>query len=222
MFFGQARRRINGEFFSMPFRPLDEAQAVIGAHRTSLVGIVDECHRDFIRVCGSLLHTLEGGTKAGIVRDLIVGKLRAWADATPGVQFFREGNLSWVGFHNNWIARVKMLDDRFHVGVSPTEASDQYDRNSVPESVRGTLLEGQEATLLYLGWRTTENAPLTPEVALVCNNQYGEIGWVWPLRGDEPPPGLPFPVVDAPDAPDTGDEGQKRIRVRAGKIAKEI
>ena len=202
----------------MPFRPLAEAQIVIETHTASLVAIIEDCHREYIRVCGSILHILEGGTKAGIVRDLIVGKLRGWADSTPGVQFFQKGNLSWVGFENSWIARVKMLDDRFHVGVSPTEASDQYNRNTIPDSVQGTLLEGEAASLLYLGWRTTENSPMTPEIALVCNNQYGEPGWVWPLRGAEPPPGLLLPI---PDAPDTGDEGQKRIRVKANKTSKE-
>lgn len=202
----------------MPVRPIDAAQAVIGPYVADIVAIVEASHREYIGTCGGILHALEQRTKAGLVRDLIVERLRAWADASDGVQFFREGNLSWVGFRNNWIARVKLLDDRFAVGVSPTEASDQYNRNNLPESIERALLEDEPATLLYLGWRTTENAPMRPDVAFVCNNQFGEPAWVWPLQGDEPPPGLELPAPITPDAP---GEGERRIRVKTQKKLRE-
>jgi len=202
----------------MPVRPLSEAQQVIGPHTADIVSIVEQAHNEFIGVCGSILHALEQRTKAGLVRDLIVDRMRAWADRTAGVQFFREGNLCWVGFKNNWIARVKLLDDRFTVGVSPTEASAQYNRNNPPDSIEKTLLNEDAATLLYLGWRTTENAPLKPDVALVCNNGYGEPAWIWPLRGTEPPPGLELPI---PDAPADQNDGDRRIRIKARKNLRE-
>jgi hypothetical protein len=78
-----------------------------------------------------------------MISNLIVSKLRAWADSTSGVQFVKDGNLRWIGFKNNWIVRVKMLDDRNFVGVSPTDASDQYNRNTIPESIKTHLLEDE-------------------------------------------------------------------------------
>lgn len=202
----------------MPVRPMGAAQAVIGPYIADIVAIVEASHREYIGTCGSILHALEQRTKAGLVRDLIVERLRAWADATDGVQFFREGNLSWVGFRNNWIARVKLLDDRFAVGVSPTEASDRYNRNDPPQSIERALLEDEPATLLYLGWRTTENAPMKPDVAFVCNNQFGELAWVWSLKGDEPPPELELPAPITPDAP---SDGERRIRIKVQKKLRE-
>ncbi|MDB5652468.1 MAG: hypothetical protein JWQ94_81 [Tardiphaga sp.] len=203
----------------MAVRPIFAAQHVIGPHAADIVAIVEDAHRQYIGTCREILHSLEQRTKAGLVRDLIVDRLRGWADATAGVQFFRQGNLSWIGFDSNWIARVKLLDDKFAVGVSPTEASDQYNRNNLPASIERTLLvEDDPATLLYLGWRVTENAPMKPDVAFVCNNEFGEPAWVWSLQGSEPTPGLALPEPVAPDVP---GEGERRIRIKAQKKLRE-
>lgn len=203
----------------MPVRPINEAQTVIGPYVNDVVLIIGSAHSDYISVFGSHLHILEARTKASIVRDFIVDKLRKWADKTDGVQFFKNGNLCWFGFQNNWILRVKLLDDCFFVSVSPTEASQTYNRNEIPDNIRDSLLDEEEATFCYLGWRTTENAPLRPDVAIVCNNVFGEPAWIWPLNGEAPPPAmaLPSPQVNG----DGGDEGAKRIRIKAKDKAAE-
>jgi hypothetical protein len=125
----------------MPVRPLDQAQLSIGPYVDDIVQIVHESHSHFVSVCGSILHSLEAGTKASVMRDLIIVRLRAWCDDTLGVHFFRQGNLCWIGFKNNWIARVKLLDDRFGVGVSPTGASDQYNRMICPRAFKTISLK---------------------------------------------------------------------------------
>ncbi len=203
----------------MPIRPLADAQKVFDPHAEKLIEVVETVYANILKTCASILHSLEDGTKAAMVSNLIVSELRAWADKTDGVEFLKQGNLRWLGFKNNWIVRVKMLNDRDVVGVSPTEASDQYNRNTIPDSIKTHLLDEDEATLLYLGWRTTENSPVIPEVSLVCNNSFGEPHWVWRLRGAPPPPMLELPI---PDAPAGGvDDGQRRIKVRAEKTVKE-
>lgn len=111
-----------------------------------------------------------------------------------------------------------MMDDRFAVSVSPTEASQEYNRNETPDSVETSLVEGAPATLLYLGWRTTENAPLRPDVSFVCNNIHAEPAWIWPLRGIEPPPALELEPLGPPD---DGGEGERRIKLPTKRTKRE-
>ncbi|MEQ9565546.1 MAG: hypothetical protein RLN85_07000, partial [Pseudomonadales bacterium] len=137
---------------------------------------------------------METRTKRGIVRDLIVEELRSWADRTDGVHFFKNGNLKWLGFESNWIVRVKHSNEKFAVEPSPTNDSRAYDRNEIPDSIAETLMKSTPATALYLGWQVTENAPTTPQVSLICNNQFAEADWVWPFSGEGPPPSLLLPM----------------------------
>jgi hypothetical protein len=182
----------------MPVRPIEQARIVFAKHVNDVLVRVRSAHDRYLDRAGPVLSYLETRTKRGMVRDLIVDELRSWSDLAPGVQYFRSGNLTWFGFENNWIVRVKYVDDGFGVRVSPTEDSRAYNRNEIPESIAETLLDSAPATTLYLGWRTTENAPATPDVSLVCNNHLGELAWVWPLSGRGPHPELELPVPEQP------------------------
>lgn len=200
----------------MPTRPIEDAQRDLEHYRDAIVDCVLRAHVEYLTVPG--LHRLTLGCKSDMLSNLIRHYLRVWSETQRGVDFFSNGNLHTFTFGNNWIVRVKKMDDLYRVGVSPTIASDQYDRNEIPENITATLLGEAEATLLYLGWQVMDNAPKQPHISLICNNRFGEVHWVWPLSGPEPEPPLPLPLPlpELPSAP----EPSVRIRVRAGASQK--
>lgn len=191
----------------MTVRPIAEAELVFKKHSDGIYACVQEAISKYIIKFGAGLSHLETGTKRGMVRDLIVEELQSYAEKTSGVQFFKKGNLKYFGFDNNWHLKVKHIDERFRVGVSPTRDSRSYNKNIIPEKIVGDIV-GAEPTALYLGWNTTDNAPLEPQVSLVCNNENGSVEWVIPIAGKGLPPALEFP------APETGDAPGTRVRVR--------
>lgn len=138
--------------------------------------------------------------------------MRCWADKTNGVQYSQVGNLKWFGFQNHWICRIKHIDDRYLVGVSPTDASDEYDRNKVPEAISRNLISSDPATMLYIGWQVTENAPASPAVSLVCNNANGEPEWIWPFSGQGPGSQLVLPAPDEPYDPPPGSGVRVKVK----------
>lgn len=191
----------------MAVRPIAEAELVFKKHTDRIYVCVQEARSKYLEKFGSGLSHLETGTKRGMMRDLIVEELRTYAEETSGVQFFKSGNLKYFGFDNNWILRVKHIDEKFRVGVSRTIDSRSYNKNVIPEKIVGDIV-GAPPTALYLGWNTTDNAPLEPQVSLVCNNENGHAEWVIPIAGEGLPPALKFP------APESGDTPGTRVRVR--------
>ena len=191
----------------MPIRSIAEAKDVFSQYSDGIHACVIKAREKYFTKFGTGLSHLETSTKRSMMRDLIVDELRAYAEKTSGVQFFKDGNLKCFGFNSEWYLRVKHVDEKFRVGVSPTEDSRSYDRNVVPEKIVVDLI-GKEPTALYLGWHATENAPLSPQVSLVCNNDNGEVEWVFPISGDGLPPVLDLPVHDA------GGGTSTRVRVK--------
>ena len=198
----------------MPVRPEADAKEIFSQHTDALIGCVNAGYDEVYERCGAGLSLFETRTKRSMFRDAIVKKLRAWADVTAGVQFFEKGQLKWVGFANQWIVRVKAIDDNSSVAVSPTEASAAYDRNELPDSIAGTLHTDDPATMLYIGHKANENAPLKPEVSLICNNANAKPEWAWSLTGSTPPPALALPEPNA--SKPTG----VRVRVKGGASRK--
>ena len=195
----------------MTARPIDEAELVFAKHLSGISECVEAAYKKFIEKFGQGLSLLETVTKHKMVRDLIVGELRTWADKTRGVQYFKNGNLKWFEFENNWIVRVKHVDHNFCVGVSRTEDSRSYNRNIVPDTISNELPDAP-ATALYLGWKTNDNTPMSPEIALVCNNEYEDVGWVLPIKGEGLPPTLELPIA--------GDQTGTRVLIK--KSAKPV
>ncbi len=204
----------------MPVRPISAAKPVFEKHVNGLLACVHAAYDRYLDGAGAILSAMETRTKRGMVRDLIVEELRSYADRTSGVHYFRNGNLKWLGFENNWIVRVKHIDDKFAVEPSPTRDSRAYDRNEIPDSIAETLMSSAPATTTYLGWLTTENAPATPQVSLICNNRHAEAAWVWPLSGDGPPPSLHLPVPSI-ISPTPGSGGTRIVVKESAKPSKQ-
>lgn len=185
----------------MPIRSIAEARDVFVKYEADLLELSHAAYSKYLEKFGPMLSSLETSTKRKIVRDLLINEIWPWAEKTPRVQPFKRGNLKWIGFENNWVVKAKWLNDADGVGVSPTNASKQFDRNEIPEAIQKTLLEDIPATALYFGWRTNENTPTIPELSFVCNNSNSKPEWVWRL-GDEHAPKpdvtLPLPGLDAP------------------------
>jgi hypothetical protein len=183
----------------MPIRPLADAQRDLEQYRDAIVDCVLKAHDAYLKMPG--LHRFSLGCKADMLSCLIRHHLCGWVDGEFGVNVIRRRNLEAFSLGNNWVMRVKKMDDLFHVGVSPTYSSDQYDHNEVPAYMAATLLDEERATLLYLGWQVMDNAPDRPQICLICNNGQAEVHWVWALAGTEPMPGLALPVPELPIAP---------------------
>lgn len=193
----------------MPIRPIADAQSVFKPHADSLIECVNAGYDEVYERCGGALSMFETRTKRAMFRDAIVRSLRAWADITPGVQFFESGQLKWIGFANQWIVRVKAIDDKSAVAVSPTGASEAYDRNELPESIANTLHTDEPATMLYIGHKANENAPTAPEISLICNNANAKPEWIWSLTGS-----APHPTLELPTPTTTPPEAKPSVRVR--------
>ena len=172
---------------------------------------LDAAYVEYREKTRDLAHKLETGTKAGIIRDLAVRRMRELCDRTSGAHFIRRGNLGVVGWANNWLLRPKKLRDGFKVAVSPTTASAAYNRNELPASLVGILLSEPAATCLYLGWVIPENAPERIAKYVVCNNEFGEVAWVFPLDDHSPAPEMALDL----GTPLQPDDGGRRVRVRA-------
>ncbi len=199
----------------MTVRPIAEAEKVFTKYSEGIFACVQEAISKYYLKFGKGLSHLETSTKRGMVRDLIVEELQTYAEKTSGVQFFKKGNLKFIGFDNSWYLRVKHINEKFRVGVSPTKDSRSYDRNIVPDKIAGNIT-GAAPTALYLGWHTTDNAPLDPQVSLVCNNENGSVEWVIAIAGE----GLP-PVFELL-TPETSGEAGTRVRVRKTTKTTEI
>ncbi len=203
----------------MPIRPIADAEVIFAPFIDSLIECVNDGYDEVYERCGGGLVLFETRTKRSMFRDAIIRQLRKWADDTPGVHFFERGQLKWVGFSNQWIVRVKSIDDRNSVAVSPTEASAAYDRNIVPDSIAETLHTDLPATMLYIGHRSNENAPTIPEISLICNNSRAQPEWIWPLTGNGPAPTLALP--EPTTTPPVEDDGVRfRVKGSSSKTKK--
>lgn len=178
----------------MPVRPQEHARIDLERHVPEIVDVVNAARDRYLREGAPMLHSLVGRTKCSLMRDLVVDGMRRWANGARGVQYFRAGNLEWFGFDNDWIVRVKHVDHGFSADVSPTVASDLYDRNVVPASIATTLHTDADPTTLYLGLWEPDVAPDELHVALVCPDVGDVPAWVWPLIGDGLPDVLPLPL----------------------------
>ncbi len=200
----------------MPVRSVDQFKADVGAHFADFVVELDAACAEFLEKTRDIAPRLETRTKAGIVRDLAARRMLEFCGRTKGAEFIRRGNLGVIGLANNWVLRLKKVADGFKVAVSPTGASEQYNRNELPASLNGTLLAEPPATCLYLAWAVPENAPHRIEKYVICNNGFGAVAWVLPLDEFSPPPAeqLPFGKPSEPDP------GERRVRIKTDRKRK--
>lgn len=200
----------------MPVRNVDQFKADAGSHFADFAAELDAAYAEFLEKTRDIAPRLETRTKAGIVRDLAARRMREFCDRTKSAEFIRRGNLGVIGLANNWVLRLKKVADGFKVAVSPTRASEQYNRNEVPASLDGVLLAEPPATCLYLAWAVPENAPHRIEKYVICNNGFGAVAWVFPLDEFSPPPAeqLPFGKPSEPDP------GERRVRIKADRKRK--
>lgn len=200
----------------MAFRPKSDAETVFPKYFEGLTQCVEEAHTTFLDRHGSGLAALETATKRSMMRDIIVKNLRDLADGgdhVNGLHFFQRGSRSYIGIENDWVMRVKHVDHKYKVGVSPTQDSRSFNRNEVPDDISSEF-GGKEPTALYLGWRTNENSPTVPEVAIVCNNYAGEVAWFIPIIGEGLPPEFQLPL------PETGPMTGTVVKIKkTAKVA---
>jgi hypothetical protein len=150
-------------------------------------------------------------TQAAIYRDLTIRRMREWCDRTPGAEFISRGATGCDRPSNKWILRVKKMGPGFRVAVSPTTASEAYDRNEVPDSLGPDLFQEAPATCLYLSWFMPENAPTRIGKFLICNDEQGARSWVRALDEGSMPPPQEFNFGPPPPSP---PDERRRVRIR--------
>lgn len=192
----------------MPIRTAEQTQADIGHHFGPIAALAREVHADFRRDCRVIAPLLNSATRASIYRQIFVRKLRDYCDLKSGAHFLRKGQLCLVGLESRYAFRVKQLCSGFGVAVSPTLASEQYDGNEMPEYALDLFPGSAQATLLYLGWSTPENAPADINVYFVCNDEQRNVLWAIPLEGGDDGRAIQEPL------PMQGDGGGNGVRVR--------
>lgn len=201
---------------AVPVRDVEQFKADAGTHFAAFVAELDAAYAEFLEQTRGIAPRLETRTKASIVRDLAARRMREFCDRTKGAEFIRRGNLGVIGLANNWVLRLKKVADGFKVAVSPTGASEAYNRNEVPASLDSALLPNPPATCLYLGWAVPENAPHRIEKYVICNNAFGAVAWVLPLDEFSPPPAEQLPF----GKPSESDPGERRVRIKANRKQK--
>lgn len=201
---------------AVPVRSVDQFRADAGAHFEAFGAELDAAYAEFLQETRGIAPRLEARTKAGIIRDLAARRMREFCDRTKGAEFIRKGNLGVIGLANNWVLRLKKVADGFKVAVSPTGASEEYNRNEVPASLDAALLPEPPATCLYLAWAVPENAPHRIEKYVVCNNGFGAVAWVLPLDDFSLPPAEQLPF----GKPDDPEPGRGRVRIKADRKRK--
>jgi len=195
----------------VPISSVEDAQAQIGHHFTGLGALGKEVHADFLRECRVIAPLMEARTRASLYRDMFIRKLRDYCDNTEGAHLYRKNQLVLIGLESRYALRVKRLCAGFSVGVSPTEASEQYDANEMPEYASNLFGDAPSVTLLYLGWSVPENAPHEISLYLVCNDERRNVLWAIALGDSDDGRGIqqPLPIEGE------GDEGVGiRIRVK--------
>jgi hypothetical protein len=75
-------------------RSSDDAKRDFGTHFAELARLLDEAYEEFLEKTREIAHKLETGTKAKIIRDLSVRRLREYCETASGAHFFKKGNLS--------------------------------------------------------------------------------------------------------------------------------
>ncbi|MEJ0012928.1 MAG: hypothetical protein WDM94_09920 [Bauldia sp.] len=126
---------------------------------------------EFYERFGPIMHSLEGWTRAGVIRDLAKTRFLALTIEDDGIRHHRHGNATSfsVGRFN---LRIKKLSAKLRARTNRTTASKNFDRN------QGTmLLDDQPSTNLYFGYAPTENDPQHPPMYLVCNDEKGKQAW---------------------------------------------
>lgn len=191
----------------MPIRSMDDAKADIGHHFSGLEALGREVHADFLRECRVLAPVMESRTRASLYRDMFIRKLRDYCDSTAGAHLHRKSQLVLIGLESRYALRVKRLGEGFAVGVSPTQASEQYDANELPDYATDLFADGPGATLLYLGWSVPENAPHQISLYLVCNDANRNVLWAIALSDGDDGRGIQAPL------PIDGDDDGIGIRV---------
>lgn len=195
------------------WRSLDDAEADLSQFYQSFVDELDAAFAEFREETRRIAPRLHPRTQAEIIRDLTVRRMREWCDRTGGAEFIAKGQLGVIGLVNNWIVRVKKMNLGFKVAVSPTEASEAYDRNEVPASIEG-LFQQPPATCLYLAWFVPENAPTRIGKFLICNDERGSRSWVRALDDGSVPPPAELDLGHPPLPPPTPPAEPRRVRVR--------
>lgn len=180
----------------------EDAQTDIGHHFAGLANVGREAHTFFLTECRTVAPLMEPRTRASLYRDIIVRKLRDYCDNTQGAHLHRKNQLTLVGLESRYALRVKRLAMGFAVGVSPTQASEQYDANEIPDYASDLFSDAPQTTLLYFGWSVPENAPSDFKMYLVCNDSNRNVLWSIALDdGDGDGRGIqtPLPIDDEDD-----------------------
>jgi hypothetical protein len=183
----------------LPIRSEADAKKVLGQHFAGLAEVGREAHSYYLSECRTIAPIMEPRTKASLIRDIMVRKLRDYCDKTDGAHLHRKHQLTLVGLESCYVLRVKRLAAGFAVGVSPTQASKQYDANELPDYANELFEDAPEATLLYLGWSVPENSPNEFKLYLICNNSRRQVLWAIALddgQDDGRRVPVPLPLED--------------------------
>ena len=188
----------------MTIRGRDEALAAFDKRKASLAKVFQDTFDEFYEKCGSIAVSLEGWTRAGIIRDLAKAKLIALAAEDDGIRCHRKGNATSFTFGGLFNLQVKKLTDKLRARAR-TKASRDFDRN------QGTLvLDDQPTTNVYLGHAPSENDPKHPPFFIVCNDENGRPAW-------DPIPILPTAAVVAGEITPTAKPEKGRVKIKPSR-----
>lgn len=155
----------------MPVRSREEAILAFARVGEKLGRSFQDAMEEFYERFGPIVHSLEGWTRAGVIRDLAKEKFLILTIEDDGIRHHRHGNATSfsVGPFN---FRIKKLSAKLRARINRTKASKDFDRN------QGTLRLGdQPSTNLYFGYAPTENDPQHPPMYFVCNDEKGKPAW---------------------------------------------
>lgn len=106
----------------MTYRCLEEATEIFAPHQMDLTSIVHDALSEAYEKYGADFHELEAWTKASIIRDKIVARLKLYCEERPSLQPVRNGNASYFGFYSKFLVKVKRFGAGFRVNLPSTTA----------------------------------------------------------------------------------------------------
>src|SRR3954447_13712043 len=114
----------------MSIRCAEDAEKLLGEHFAPFADMVHEVVEAFYRDLGPFIHSFELWTQRGIIRDLIKERMIAYCEERAGLDYIRKRGATLFGGHNEFVWKIKKLNDRFRAARNDTQACLDFERNN--------------------------------------------------------------------------------------------
>jgi len=148
-----------------------------GFHEAVTEGVRDY-YRDYAK--WAAIHRLT--TRRSIIRDHIVDRLRISVGEKPGVEVIGKHGTTLFGLVSKFVMKAHLLDKNMTIALNQTQHSMRFNENETQPTLPAPGFAG--ASSLYLGYVPNQNAPLEPQVFLVCPAG-AEPAWYLELKGSQ-------------------------------------